>query len=56
MDANHVLVVGPHGRHMEVHKTTQASMPERFPLVGEKPSASADGKTQKQKKEPENGD
>lgn len=54
MDDNHVLVSGPHGLHMEVHKTTQASMPERFPLVGEKPSASADGKS-KDKKEPENG-
>lgn len=53
-DENHVLVVGPNGRHMEVHKTTQASMPERFPLVGEKPSASVDGKS-KDKKEPENG-
>lgn len=50
MDDNHVLVFGPNGRHMEVHKTTQASMPERFPLVGEKPSASVDGKS-KDKKE-----
>lgn len=56
MDDNHVLVLGPHGLHMEVHKTTQARLPEFFPLVGEKPSVTADGKKSDKKKEPANGD
>jgi len=56
MDDNHVLVLGPHGLHMEVHKTTQARLPEFFPLVGEKPSVTADGKKSDKKKEPVNGD
>jgi hypothetical protein len=55
-DENHVLVVGPNGRHMEVHKTTQARLPEFFPLVGEKPSVTTDGKNADKKKEPANGD
>lgn len=55
-DDNHVIVKGPHGRHIEVHKTTQAAMPERFPLVEAKKSATAAKKTVDDKKEPENGD
>lgn len=46
-DANHVLVKGPNGRHIEVHKTTQAAMPERFPIVEDKPSATAGRKNDK---------
>ena len=41
MDSNHVLVVGAHGRHFEIHKTTQAALPELFPLVGDTKSAPA---------------
>ncbi len=51
MDANHVLVKGPHGRHIEVHKTTQAALPEAFPLVEAPKSASAATKTVEPKKE-----
>lgn len=63
MDDNHVLVTGPHGRHIEVHKTIQAAMPKAFPLVerekaapAAKKAAPAVVKTVDDKKEPENGD
>jgi hypothetical protein len=56
MDDNHVLVKGPRGSHIEVHKTTQAAMPEAFPLVEHKQAASAENSTVDDKKEPENGD
>lgn len=51
-DENHVLVVGPNGRHIEVHKRTQAALPDAFPLVKSappEPRKRADRKTRTKK-------
>lgn len=35
-----VTVVGPHGRHIEVHESTQKALPDAFPLPKTPTSAS----------------
>lgn len=39
-----VTVSGPHGLHMEIHKSIQEHFPDRFPLVSDKPKNDDKGK------------
>ncbi|WP_416394221.1 MULTISPECIES: hypothetical protein [unclassified Curtobacterium] len=43
----HVIVIGPHGRHMNIHPAIQAAFPDRYPLVIESPKPDRSDKSDK---------